>query len=182
MNAPLLASILTAATLSLGFSLESRGADDARNAGAVSGRLGVPEETFVLKAAQDELMQIQLGELAQQKGRRAGVTKFADSMVTDHTRLNDALKALASQKGITLPDRLDAIHAGVVDRLSKLEGEQFDKAYIDEMIRTHRTSISGFEEAAKISRDTDLRTFLSRGLPALKTHLKQIQNIQFGAG
>src|ERR1035441_5412304 len=68
------------------------------------------DQDFILAAAQGGMTEVKLGELAAQNGKRDDVKAFGQMMVKDHTAINDDLKALATQKGVTLPDNLDAKH------------------------------------------------------------------------
>src|ERR1017187_6025722 len=88
------------------------------------------ETNFNLAAAQGSMTEVKLGELAAQKGTRADVKEYGQMMVKDHTAINDDMKALAAQKGVTLPDSLDAKHQKMVDKMSALTGAEFDDAYI----------------------------------------------------
>ncbi|MDB6175283.1 MAG: putative outer membrane protein [Chthoniobacteraceae bacterium] len=180
MNAYLFRSIFVAASLSFSLVVRATAADDSQNAGISSGKLAIADEAFVLKAAQDGLTEVQLGDLAGKKGNRDDVKKFASAMTTDHGKINDALKAFALQKGVTLPVQLDAVHAGVIDRLSKLEKEQFDKAYIERMIADHKADVGEFSAMLTKTADADLKLFLKSTLPILKAHLSHIERIETG--
>src|ERR1035438_2981081 len=68
------------------------------------------DQDFIQAFAQGGMTEVKLGELAAQKGARDDVKEFGQMMVKDHTAINDDLKALAAQKGVTLPDSLDAKH------------------------------------------------------------------------
>ena len=182
MNSQTLTSIALGLFISASALVTSASAaDDAKNAGTASGRLSVAEEKFVLNAAQGGMTEVKLGELAKQKGKRDDVRKFGDQMVDDHSQINDELKALASKKSVTLPTQLDATHAGVLDRLSKLEGDQFDKGYIDDMLSNHKKDVAEFDAAAKAVKDPDLKGFISKSLPTLHSHLAQIKGIDSGS-
>jgi putative membrane protein len=155
-------------------------ADDAKNAGSTDTALAVSDQKFVLTASQGGMVEVQLGTLATQKGESDAVKKFGAQMVTDHTKANDELKSLASKKGMELPDQLDATHAGMVGRLSTLEGPQFDKAYIEGMVKDHEEDVHEFEAAAKSLTDPALKAFAAKTLPTLKMHLKHIKGIESG--
>jgi len=49
-------------------------------------------------------------------------------MVADHGKANEELTQLAQRKGIA-PADLDAKHKQLIDRLAKLSGAEFDRAY-----------------------------------------------------
>ena len=59
-------------------------------------------------------------------------------MVDDHGKANDELKSLAQNKNITLPTDLDAKDKALHDRLAKLSGAAFDRAYMQAMLTDHR--------------------------------------------
>src|SRR6202051_4845966 len=65
------------------------------------------DRAFVLKAAQGGMTEVQLGQLAVDKGTLQDVKDFGSKMVTDHGKANDELKSIASSKNITVPDKLD---------------------------------------------------------------------------
>jgi len=67
---------------------------------------------FIQAAAQVGMTEVKLGELAARAGQSDDVKQFGQRMVKEHGGINDDLKALAAQKGVTLPDILDAEHQG----------------------------------------------------------------------
>jgi len=99
-------------------------------------------------------------------------------MVTDHTKVNMELKTLASQKGATLPTELNNKEKRAVERLQKLSGKEFDKAYISDMVRDHKKDVKEFEKASKNLSDPELKAFAENKLPTLQEHLRQAENLQ----
>jgi pterin-4a-carbinolamine dehydratase len=91
-------------------------------------RISMADTNFILAAAQGGMTEVKLGELAATNGMREDVKDFGQMMVKDHTAINDDLKTLAAQKGVTLPDSLDAKHQAMVDKLAALTGSEFDDA------------------------------------------------------
>jgi putative membrane protein len=155
-------------------------ADDAADAGKSSGHMAINDAEFIRKAAQGGMTEVKLGELAALKGKRDAVKKFGQRMITDHTKITDTLKSLALLNGITLQDQLDAAHAGVVDRISTLEGDQFDKAYIDEMVKEHKEDLGEFREEAKTANDQDLKALVAKTILIIKLHLQHIEKVAGG--
>jgi len=152
-------------------------ADDANNAGRTSEHVAVADEAFITKAAQDGMTETRLGQLAVDKGKRDDVKKFGQQMATDHSRLTDDVKHLAILKGLTLSDQLDPAHGGVVDRLSTLEQDQFDKAFIDQMVKDHRDDVTGMQNQLQTTRDPDVRDYIKKALPMMRAHLRTIERI-----
>lgn len=179
MNTKHLLLLLIVAGLSL-LPLTGMAADDAADVGKTSGHMSINDAEFVRKAAQGGMLEVKVGELAAQKGKRDDVKNFGEQMVADHTKINDSLKSLALLKGITLQDQLDATHAGVVDRLSTLEADQFDKAYIDEMVKDHKEDVGEFKTEAKSAKDPELKALVVKSLPILKEHLQHVEKVANG--
>src|SRR5581483_255211 len=104
---------------------------------ATGAQISSADKTFITKAAEGGLAEVELGQLAKDKAQDPKVKEFGDRMVTDHTKANDELKSLASQKGVTLPTEVSAKDKAEKDRLSKLSGDQFDRAYMKYMVQDH---------------------------------------------
>ncbi|PTR00078.1 putative membrane protein [Mucilaginibacter yixingensis] len=132
---------------------------------------------FAVAAANGGMAEVELGKLAQEKAANAQVKDFGTMMVSDHSKANDEMKALAKSKGITLPAAIDTKEQKVKDDLSAKSGADFDKAYVSNMIDDHKEDIKEFEDATKNLKDPDLKAFALKTLPTLKMHLEHIQKI-----
>jgi putative membrane protein len=106
------------------------------------------------------------------------VKSFGSQMATDHSQANDNLKALAQQKGITVPDKLDASHQAAVDRLKHLSGPAFDKAFAKAMVHDHQKAVKCFQSESTTGQDNDVKDFAAKTLPTLQHHLTEAQNLQ----
>jgi putative membrane protein len=144
---------------------------------ATSGQLSSADKTFINKAAEGGLAEVQLGQLAKDKAQDQKVKDFGQRMVDDHTKANDQLKSLAKQKGVTLPTDMSAKDKTEQDRLSKLSGAQFDKAYMKYMVQDHTQDVSEFQKEARSAKDSDVKSFASSTLPTLQDHLKMAKSI-----
>ena len=147
---------------------------------ATSGKAEKPlsDKEFVMRAAQGGMTEVELGKQASEKASSSEVKDFGSRMVKDHTQANDELKSLAEKKGITLSSSLDARHQGMVDKLGKLSGSAFDKAYVSNQVRAHEMTVKLFKEEAQSGQDPDLKAFASRTLPTLEDHCSSITGIQ----
>src|SRR5262249_32671391 len=99
------------------------------------------DKKFAANAAIGGMAEVQLGQMAAEKASDADVKAFGQRMVGDHTKVNDDLKTIASKQGIDLPTSLDSKHKAMVDRLSKLSGSEFDRAYVREMVKDHDADV-----------------------------------------
>jgi len=134
------------------------------------------DNTFVMKAAAGGMAEVQLGNLAKSQASNADVKSFGEQMVTDHTKANDELKDIAGKKGITLPTSLNAKDQALNDRLSKLQGADFDREYMKAMVSDHRTDVNEFRKESRSGSDPDIKAFAAKTLPTLENHLKMAES------
>lgn len=132
---------------------------------------------FVREAAQGGMAEVELGKLASEKAANADVKQFGQRMVDDHSKANDELKSLASQKSIELPADIGAKNKAVRDKLSKLSGEAFDRAYMSHMVQDHNQAVTQFQQEAKGGRDSELKAFADKHLPHLREHQKMARDL-----
>jgi len=166
--------IVSAAAAKLGLTLMALGLLLAVPCAKAETKLSTADSDFILAAAQGGMTEVKLGELAAQKGLRDDVKAFGQTMVKDHTAINDDLKALAAQKGVTLPDSLDAKHQGMVDKMAALTGAEFDDAYITGMIKDHKMDAKDFKAESAKTKDAEIKSFVDKSIPVVTEHLKRI--------
>jgi putative membrane protein len=147
------------------------------NSGMSSAKLAPADRQFIKKAAQGGLAEVQLGQLATEKADSPDVKQFGQKMVDDHGKANDQLKQVASNKGVTIPDKLSTKDAATKARLEKLSGKAFDRAYMRDMVMDHTKDVSEFRTESKTAKDPDVKNFASETLPTLQDHLKQAKSI-----
>ncbi len=149
---------------------QSRGHESASTRGSANRLTG--DNNFATKAAQGGMAEVQLGNLAKEHASSSDVKNFGQQMVDDHTKANDELKSIAAKKNITLPTDLSAKDQATYDRLSKLNGAEFDRAYMKDMVSDHRTDVAEFQHEADHGTDPDLKSFAGKTLPTLQHHLQ----------
>ena len=147
------------------------------SSGTSSAKLAPTDRQFIKKAAEGGLAEVELGKLASEKAESSDVKQFGQRMVDDHTKANDQLKQVASEKGVTVPDKLSAKDAATKARLEKLSGKAFDRAYMRDMVTDHTKDVSEFRMESKNAKDPDVKNFASQTLPTLKDHLKGAKSI-----
>jgi putative membrane protein len=124
------------------------------------------------------MIEVQLGEPAEQKAASLAVKQFGATMVKDHGSANKELQQLAQQHGVKLPIALDRDHQQTYDKLSRLSGSQFDREYMSYMVKDHKEDIALFEKQARKSDAADVKAFAEKTLPTLQEHLKMAQQAQ----
>lgn len=136
------------------------------------------DSDFLTKAASGGMLEVQLGQQVAQKATTPEVKSFAQQMVTDHTKANEELKALAAKKNLTLPTTLGKDQQEVYDKVLAEKGSDLDKKYVSEMLDDHQEDIKEYQEAVAKTSDQDVRVFAQHTLPTLQAHLGMVQKIK----
>lgn len=126
---------------------------------------------FLVNAAEINLEEIQLGQLAQQIGRTTHVKELGRMMEKSHSKALLDLTALAKSKMITIPGSPTDHAQDAYKTLNEKSGNDFDKAYVDMMVSGHKDAIAAFEKASHDCNDTDIKNWASASLPDLRAHL-----------
>ena len=134
------------------------------------------DQKFVTKAAQGGIAEVDLGNVAKQNGATDAVKQFGERMVTDHSKANDELKSLAQQKSWKLPAAPTASEKSKQERLAKMSGAAFDKAYMRDMVMDHQNDVKEFQKCASSCSDPDLKAWAAKTVPTLEDHLKMAQD------
>jgi putative membrane protein len=135
------------------------------------------DQQFISLAAVSGLAEVELGRLAAQRAARGSVQQFGERMVLDHGAMNAQLAQLAQRKGMRMPLTLDPAHQEARDRLARLSGHDFDRAYMQHMLSDHMKDIGHFEYQAQRGIDPDLKAFAAGALPVLNEHLEMARNV-----
>jgi putative membrane protein len=139
-------------------------------------------DTFVTTAAQDGLLEVEAGKLAESKASNSRVKDFGRHMVTDHQQANTELEQIAKNKGIVLPTKLDSEHQSMLDQLESKSGEDFDTAYTQAMRKNHQKAVMLFKDASTASGvDNELQAFAKKTLPTLEEHRTMAMQLQPGS-
>lgn len=150
----------------------------AANTDANRGQLSHSDYKFAEAATKANAAEIELGQLASQKAEDPAVKQYAQRIVQDHTRASQQLQQILSQKGVTIPTETASSENREMDKLQKLSGADFDKAYIDHMVRDHKKDVKEFERQSQKAEDADIKSFAANTLPVLQDHLKMAQDLE----
>ncbi len=172
----LLSCVIVVSMMSVATAQESATTKSA-TAAKPAAKLSMADQKFIKDAAQGGMLEVELGQLAVEKGSSEEVRKFGQRMVDDHSKANDRLKELATSKGINLPKTPNVTQKATKARLAKLSGEQFDKAYMADMLRDHKKDVAAFQNESNLAHDVDVKNFATLTLPTVRDHLKEAQSV-----
>jgi putative membrane protein len=145
---------------------------------AKTSREPLTDSQFAAKAAQGSLAEVQLGRLAAQKAQNETVRAFGRRMATDHTKSKAKLEKIAARQNINLPEDLDKDAKQTYEKLSKLSGPDFDRAYALDMLKDHKKDVAEFQKEASAGKNEAIRSFAAETLPTLQNHLKAAQEMK----
>lgn len=131
-------------------------------------KLNRSDQKFFDAVASSNLLEIELGRLAVEKGVSTQVKEFGRTMVDEYTRANDDLRKIADAKGIMSPTAMNQEDRKVYDKVARLTGEKLDKEYLTVMVKIHNADLKTFDGQAKRGVDADLKDYASRALPILR--------------
>jgi putative membrane protein len=142
----------------------------------------VADRDFLKEALQGDMAEVRMGQLALQKSNNEQVKQFAQQMVTDHTRMGDQMKVLAQQLGVKEPSDISKRDKQTISKLQGLDGEAFDKAYVQTMLKDHKHDQAAFKQAAQQGTDPGVRQAAAQGETVISNHLQHIQEIAKAQG
>jgi putative membrane protein len=177
INILVIVSLSTAISGSLAMAQQGSDASSPAMSSKASPGLSAADAKFIKEAAAGGMAEVELGQLAAQKASSDQVKQFGQRMVDDHSKANDQLKQLASQKNIDLPQGPSAKHKATKAQLEKLSGDDFDRAYMADMLKDHKKDVADFQRESKTAHDPDIKNFAAQTLPTLQEHLKQAESI-----
>lgn len=126
---------------------------------------------FLVNAAEINMENVSLGQLAQQNGTMSHVKELGKMVEDAHTKSLADLTALAKTKSVSLPTLQTDNGKETYKKLSDKSTKNFDKSYADLMVNEHKDAIDLFEKAAENSTDPDIKAWAAATLPTLRTHL-----------
>jgi len=126
--------------------------------------------------------EIAAARVALQRSHDEPVRQFAQRMIDDHGKAGAELRRIAAAQGLSLPEKLDKSAEQDLDRLTKLNGPAFDKAYMKHNVSAHKKAVKDFGKEARSGKDEALKRFAEQTLPTLKGHEQLAQSTAAAVG
>ena len=129
--------------------------------------------------------EIDLGQLASERGSHPAVKRYGQMMVNDHKAAGEELKRIASDTNANRAGGDSDVtkdeherHADVREELSKASGSEFDRKYMDQMVEDHEKAISDVETKSERADNPQVREWAAKTLPKMRQHLEQAKEIR----
>jgi putative membrane protein len=135
-----------------------------------------PEE-FAKHMYEGDMMEAKLGQIAEKKTTNKNVKQFGQMMEEDHSSNKQKLQKLASEKNIKLPKDLSMDKQEKIKKLEMKSGAEFDKAYMDMMVKDHKKDVAYLNNAIKELQDQDFIQYAKNTLETIKMHEKKAEEV-----
>jgi putative membrane protein len=145
----------------------------ASGAGAQSG-----DQAFVTKMGGVAMAEVELGTMARDKAASRDVKGFGQRMIDDHSRAGRELKVIAERKNLTWPSALSPDAVALKERLAKLSGAAFDRAYIEAMVSGHREVLGVVKTHAQSGGDAEVKAWATKASSSVQAHLTHALEVQ----
>jgi putative membrane protein len=163
---------LTLAVAGLAFGMCSVGfAQDTKSA----------DKSFIKDATEGSQAEINFAKLALAKSKDPNVRKFAERMITDHSKL------IVDMRPFTLKYDVKASGEPILDHAKYQElklksGTDFDRAYVEAMVKDHNDDLNAFIKEENSTSDPQLKATVEKGEKVIREHTEMIDNIAHMGG
>ncbi|MDB6026009.1 MAG: outer membrane protein [Verrucomicrobiales bacterium] len=145
-------------------------------------KLSHSDKKFIEEASQGGMAEVAMGQLGAEKAQSPELKQFAQKIVTDHQQANQQLMQIAQQKGVELEKEVSKKDQRAMEHLRGLSGAEFDKMYVEHMVKDHQKDIKAFEKEANKGEDSDIKSFAQQTLPKLREHLQTAETLAKSTG
>lgn len=142
-----------------------------------SGAAATGDQAFVDMAAQTDMLEAHLGQMAADQAESQAVKDYAQMLVTDHTADYNQITAVATKAGLVVPKGLDKAHEKELAPFEKLKGAAFDRKYVRAMVSGHEAAIKAYNKEAANGQSADIKAYATQTLPTLEKHKTGAQDL-----
>ena len=133
---------------------------------------------FAKAAACGGMMEVNLGKIAAERSTNGAVQQFGQRMMRDHGKAGEDLQQIATRYGATLPSEPSSGQQKEIDKLNRLSSAEFDKAYINLMVKDHKEDAKEFKKASEDVKNSDLKSFAAATFVIVQDHLKMAVDLE----
>jgi putative membrane protein len=146
-------------------------------AASTPGRLSPADKHFMNTAANVDMIEAHLGQMAEAQGSDAGVKDFAKRLADDHSHAYGQLLDLAKKTGDTIPRGINIQRDHAAAQLEHLQGMRFDRAFVRDEISDHEKALAEFKHEAAHGSNPDVKALASQTIPTLEQHLNTARQL-----
>ncbi len=142
-----------------------------------SSSLSSADKRFMNTAADDDMIEANLGQMAESHAAKADVKDFAKELADDHSKAYGELLQLANTTGDKVPRGIDIRRDRAAVQLTHLKGDRFDRTFLNDEIASHEKAIAAFRREATHGSNPEVKAMASRMIPVLEKHLERARQL-----
>jgi len=132
---------------------------------------------FIVRAAEINLAEINIGRLAAQRASRQDIRQFANQLVQDHSANLNQLNQMADRNRWKNGERMDQEHQQLFQKLAALQGQQFDNEFLQKMVEGHKKVAEIFKHASENCKNAEIKQYATQTLAAIRQHEQEAQRL-----
>jgi len=135
------------------------------------------EQEFVVRSIACDLAEIRMAERALKASSNEDIKSFARQMKADHTKHRKQLMSMAKSMKIEVTEGMTKEAQDELAKLTKLEGKEFDKAYVKCQLMAHEKVLKMNEKWAKDAGNQKVRDTASKTAETVREHLAHVKKL-----
>lgn len=149
----------------------------AQDSSAVGSAFSAKDKTYLKTAAQSDMAEMKMAQLALQKSSNEDIKNYANQMMTDHQKTTDAAKPVAEKAGLSMPTDVNAMEKSACSKLEGLSGAQFDRTYVRINVKAHKKLLKEGKAEAASTQNSDMKTLTSMQEPIITEHTQKAEEL-----
>ena len=139
------------------------------------------DKSFIKDATEGSQAEINLAKLALEKSKDPNVRKFAEKMITDHSKLIEDMRPFTAKYRVEASGTAVTEHV-LYEDLKLKSGISFDRAYVEAMVKDHNEDLKSFIKEENSTSDPELKATVAKGEKVIFEHNKMIDEIAHMGG
>jgi len=139
------------------------------------------DKSFIKDATEGSQAEINYAKLALAKSKDPNVRKFAERMITDHSKLIVDMRPFTVKYDVKASGEPILDHAKY-EELKMKSGTDFDRAYVEAMVKDHNDDLNAFIKEENSTSDPELKATVAKGEKVVREHTEMIDNIAHMGG
>jgi len=152
-------------------------AQDKKRTDTPAVKLPASDVEFLPWAISCSVAQTRYAELAEKRAHDADVKEFARRLAADHQECTGKLLDFAKDLKLAVVAGVEKDQRETENRLSRLTGNDFDKAYLRAVIDDHEKGIRIARSRIKGDSKAELKNYLEKGVEKMEAHLKEARRL-----
>lgn len=136
------------------------------------------DANFLVEMKSANILQEKLTQLAIDTGYASSVVDMARQNITDHEKMNEDLREIASKKKVKLPAMMSQMHQGMYNQVAVSDRDEFDENFMRTLKRINQDINDEFMDQATEANDADVRAFAARNLDMARIHSERIKQVE----